>query len=256
MNKIKVVVDPNLKYLQEDIEAIPDLKYKRCHLFTRNRNIVELIEIKGEKFVLKTYKRPTYFNRIVYTFFRKTKAQRAYDYAFKLMELGIETPAPVAYIEKRDGTLFSTGYFLSRYIDWPILGDLNKDELDRKELDLLANDFIRFTINMHNKEVLPLDYNLGNIFYRKNEETGHYDFALTDINRMQFGRLPSNREAMRSFCQMGIPVENLYDWLSLYSLAKKNDVDLESSMFMILYYRLRYKFRRMFKRKIKNRLNR
>ena len=40
-------------------------------------------------FAPKRFKKPNFFNKIIYTFFRSTKAQRSFNYAKKLIELGL-----------------------------------------------------------------------------------------------------------------------------------------------------------------------
>ena len=72
---------------------------------------------------------------------------------------------------------------------------------------------------------------------------------ITDINRMRFGKTPSTFTVMRPFEQFGVPVDGLYK-LALYYCSQKGS-DLEFSMFIFLYHRLRSRIKRFLKRKAK-----
>jgi hypothetical protein len=101
---------------------------------------------------------------------------------------------------------------------------------------------------------LPLDYNPGNIFYFYNKKNDCYDFALTDINRMRFGRVPWTRDTMRSFEQFGLSTEHLYDFMLKYSAER--GVDLDFCMYQFLSFRLRKKVKRFLKNKLKSQIRR
>ena len=62
------------------------------------RNEVRRFEVDGQQLVVKRYKRVNLLQSVVYSFFRRTKAQRAYDYARLFRERGIDTPREVAYV--------------------------------------------------------------------------------------------------------------------------------------------------------------
>ena len=57
----------------------------------------------GDKdFVIKKYKRPALINCLIYTWFRKSKAQRAFEYAELFLQRGIETAPPVLYRNQKE----------------------------------------------------------------------------------------------------------------------------------------------------------
>ena len=206
----------------------------------------------GKEYVIKIYKRPNLCNRIAYTYFRKSKAERAYRHALQLQELGIGTPTPVAYAIKKKKGLFSTGYFISEYLPYNLMHDAYSN-LSDCEKENLTKEFMDFTIDMHSKKVLPLDFNSSNIFYHYEPEEKRYRFALTDINRMRFGKRISVNEAMHSFEQLGVPAENVYKLALLYSRQRKG-ADVEYTMFIFLYNRMKQRIKRAFKKKAKERL--
>jgi hypothetical protein len=54
---------------------------------------------------------------------------------------------------------------------------------------------------------------------------------------------------MLSFAQMGLPPEKLVDVMTEYSSRRK--LDLETSLFLVLFYRIRRRVRKFFKRRLK-----
>ena len=64
---------------------------------------------------IKRFRRPLLVNRIAYTFFRPTKAQRAYENALILESKGINTPTAVAYIIRSQMGLIADSYLVTLY---------------------------------------------------------------------------------------------------------------------------------------------
>ena len=60
------------------------------------RNEIKILNFNGMQVVAKSFKKPNIFNRIVYSFFRDSKAKKSYMYAKKI---GHFTPKPIGYIE-------------------------------------------------------------------------------------------------------------------------------------------------------------
>ena len=246
---MKIHIHKKYQPLTREIGNIPDGKYKVLHTFCNNRNTVELIEICEQTFVVKRYKVPNFANRIIYTFFRRSKAQRAYDNALKILRCGVCTPFPVAYIETKEHKLFHTGYFVSEYLNLPTLENFILENPGRDILQQLKLDFTEFTISLHRKGILPLDYNPKNIFYYRDTAENRYKFALTDINRAKFGKISRYKDTMYSFEQLGIPAEQLYNALQEY--ATRQELDIEASLFVVLYFRIKKRVKRFIKRKLR-----
>lgn len=247
---MKLHVHPDYKYLTPLLRGIPNGEYKCEKVFCNERNIVELTTFLGRKYVIKRYKRPTLFNCLMYTFFRKSKARRAYDYALLLMERGINTPFPVAYIEEKKWGIFCTGYFVSEYLPYSTLRDLKVADLSVEEHKKLVQDIISYTIELNDKKVLPLDFNPGNIFCYRKDNDRHWRFALTDVNRMQFGKMVGFNDTMRAFAQFGITTDKIYKVMVEYSLQKNIDIDF--AMFVFLFYRIRRRSVSVMKRKVRS----
>jgi hypothetical protein len=148
------------------------------------RNKLKLFELNGKTINIKSFKVPNVFNQIAYKFIRKSKARRSFEYANKLIELGINTPQPVAYYEFPSTLFFKRSYYVSEHLNC----DLTYRELS-KDLNLPGHEkilraFTRFTFNLHEKNILFLDHSPGNTLINISDEG--YTFNLVDLNRMQF----------------------------------------------------------------------
>ena len=86
----------------------------------QDRNSLKLFEVKGKTINVKSFRIPNIINQIAYRFFRKSKAERSFEYANKLTNLGIGTPQPIAYYEFKSPLLFKKSYYISEQLDCDI----------------------------------------------------------------------------------------------------------------------------------------
>jgi serine/threonine protein kinase len=169
--------------LKPSFESIRSIFAGDNHSIHKARNELKIIEIEGIKTVVKSFKIPHVLNRIVYTFFRKSKAYKSYHNALHLKELNISTPEPIALIEFFESGLLEESYFISEFFDYdftirtPLLEPLE----DRKAI---FTAFAAYTYDLHQKGVWHLDYSPGNILIKRSERG--YQFSIVDINRMEF----------------------------------------------------------------------
>lgn len=165
------------------------------HTIHKARNELKIIELEGIKTVVKSFKVPHLFNRIVYTFFRKSKAYKSYHNALRLEKLGVSTPEPIALIEFFESGLLADSYFISEFFDYdftirtPLLEPL-------EDREAIFTAFAAYTYGLHQAGVWHLDYSPGNILIKRMEES--YQFSIVDINRMVF-RVISPLEGCENF---------------------------------------------------------
>lgn len=245
---MKVCIHPDYKQYEKEITALPRGEYARDEVYCHRRNTVERVTWGGRQFVVKRFKRPTLANCVVYTLFRKTKARRAYEYAGELLRRGIETARPVAYIEQRRYGFFHTGWFVSEYLSYPLMQDLEQMPLTPEEKRQVGKDFLDFTARLHGMGILPGDYNLGNIFFHREAGEAHYRFALIDINRLKIGHVPDARSSVRFFEQLGVNVSKSVEAIGYYAGLRGFDTD--RCLFYILLHRLRTAWTKQMKRKV------
>ncbi|MBT1710819.1 lipopolysaccharide kinase [Fulvivirgaceae bacterium PWU5] len=200
----RIITDPAYSFLQEYIENIPQTFGSRGIVLHAKRNIIKEDTVQGVHLVIKSFKRIYLPNRIRYTYFTSSKAQRAFDNAHILTKLGFTTPRPIAYIEiVRDG-LITEMYFVSEYTDFMALDAIRETSLEEARPLLLQ--LARHTYKMHQMGVYHIDYNLENILFR--EHDGRHELSLIDNNRMKFG-LIRFEDGIRNFARLGLSVEHL-----------------------------------------------
>lgn len=189
MSKIKkIVICPDDMALQNFIMELPKTFSVMGTTLYKGRNTVKAFGINGRTLVVKRYKRPNLVQRVAYSFFKRSKAERAYLYAQIMREKGINTPREIAYIELREGILMSDSFFVSEPCALPSLSKiLGNGQFDRNAADALA----RQLAVMHEKGVMHGDLNLTNILYKK-DENNNFTFWFIDTNRSSFIQADKN----------------------------------------------------------------
>jgi len=180
------VINPTYQHIQTWLESLPETFFSQGKVIYNARNQIRVIQAPdGHLYNVKRYCCPMWFNRMVYTWIRPSKAKRAFDNALRLQSLGIATPAPVAYILRGQHWL-AESYLITEQV--PFAHSLYEwgDGLTNHREDLIRA-FGRFTAQMHLKQVLHLDYSPGNILYDHLDNT--WQFTVVDINRMHFGEV-------------------------------------------------------------------
>jgi tRNA A-37 threonylcarbamoyl transferase component Bud32 len=198
MSNYKFVVNPAYGQYSDFVGRLPRCFDTEGELVYEGRNIVKLFNVNGQTLVVKQYKRPLFHQRIDYTFIRKSKARRAYDYALRFLECGIDTPDAVACVEEYKYGLFRTGFFVSAYC-----GDPDLRVLREKPEDALIEAFAAFVVRMHEKGIMHGDLNLSNVLYREDANgIMGYHFTMIDINRSKFISVPSQRQCLRNMVRI------------------------------------------------------
>jgi len=152
------------------------------------RNKIKNIVVNGKSLCIKAFKTPNLINRIAYTFFRKSKAERSYTFAHRLLSLGIGTPEPIAFFEFKKNGLINKSFYISEQLDNDLTyRDLTKN-FDYPNHENILRAFTRFTNQLHENGVLFLDHSPGNTLIKK--IGNQYHFFLVDLNRMLFKQLP------------------------------------------------------------------
>ena len=183
-----MLVNKKYEHLREWLERLPEDFEQLGEVIYDKRNQLRVIQAPDGTLVnAKRYCVPHTVNRVVYSLgIRQPKGRRAFLYPARLLERGIDTPEPIAYIERRHCGLLGLSYFVSVQ---STLGHTLYEMGDAREgtYEELADALGRYTATMHDSEVLHLDYSPGNILWDKDEQG--YRFAVVDINRMRFGKV-------------------------------------------------------------------
>ena len=190
---MKIIIQPKYQPAFAFIAGLSETFETEGEVIYIGRNVVKKFHTAYGNWMVKQYKKPNFIQQLAYTFWRKSKAERAYLYAERLNSLGIDTPEGIGYIECRKNGLFHTGYFISTVCDYPSLYPVlvGKADFDKRLTSALA----LFFVTLHQKGVLHGDPNLENILYHTDEE-GKLRFSVIDTNRSVFKTLLSRKECL------------------------------------------------------------
>ena len=170
--------------------------------------------------MVKCFKRVNIIQQIVYTFFRKSKAERAFLFAGEFSKRGISTPQRIAFLEEKRWGLFLKGYFVSKEVEGTECHLLLREV---KEFSpQLADAVMKQTVLMHSKGILHGDLNLSNFLCV--EKSGDYYFNMIDINRSRFcDGYPSNNDCLKNLVRT-THRRDLYEYL-IASYARQRGWD-------------------------------
>jgi len=245
---MKFVLNPKYENLRNFIEKIPITFYKQGNIIQAKRNLIKSWNINDLNLNIKCYHKPIFINRIVYSYFRNTKASKAYKNAFLLLEKGFNTPEPIAYIEQYKNGLLTLSYFISMQLTQVHeIREYYFTKGIKSEIPILTA-FAHYTAQLHDNEILHLDYSPGNILIT-GDKPDKYDFSLVDINRMKFGKVDI-RNGCRNFCRLFE-----YDEAAVFiakEYAKSRNLNEQECIKLVLKYK--HAFER--KKKRKSRLKR
>ncbi|MTH14384.1 Kdo domain containing protein [Flavobacterium sp. LC2016-01] len=161
------------------------------------RNIIKLFDLEGKTINIKSFKVPNLVNKVVYRFFRKSKAERSYEYATILLSKGIGTPEPIAFVENFNALGLKDSYYVSEHL----VTELTYRELilipDYPDGDTILRQFTRFSFDLHEKGIEFLDHSPGNTLIKKVADN-KYEFFLVDLNRMDFHETMSFEQRMHN----------------------------------------------------------
>jgi len=207
------------------------------------RNELKIINYDAINTVVKSFKIPHLLNRVVYSFFRSSKAKKSYEYSLKL---GYFTPKPIGYIEFYSSYLLKESYFVSEKFDYdftirePLLDDAFKDK------EQILKEFAKFTLELHNNNIMHQDYSPGNILVKK--ENSSFTFKVVDINRMKFFS-PTLDERLKNFSKLWMKNDDLTIVAKEY--AKLLDKDETTSINKALKYSQKHKNMKNMKKRLK-----
>ncbi len=244
----KVVVAPEFNFIRDYIEDIPEKFHSISTVLHAKRNVIKEDSVKGIRLVIKSYSGIYLANRIRYTYFYSSKAQRAFENAQILLKNGFNTPRPIAYIEITRNGLIDQMYFICEFSDFEPLNVINGTSAE-KSLPLLL-EIAQHTFRLHQNNIYHIDYSSGNILFRKNNNK--YELALIDNNRMSFGDVTFEK-GIQNFARLELPVEHLTRIAKDYSrLWRVNELVGIQHLFQ---YKENYLKKRLRKKSLKNLLS-
>jgi tRNA A-37 threonylcarbamoyl transferase component Bud32 len=218
-----IQVNPAYKYLDEFVYNIPELFETDGKTIHSIRNTIKTFEVNKSTIVVKSFHKPNFINKLIYGNFRDSKAHRSYDYALKLIGLGIGTPAPIGYYEQKCFFLFLKSYYACLQSECPYqFTDLINDK-EFPDRDLILKAIGRFTASLHDKGIRHHDYSAGNILFQLKGNS--IDIELIDLNRIEFG-VVDIQKGCKNFERLNIDAESLKIMAKEYALARGFDTEV------------------------------
>ena len=152
--------------------------------------------------------------------FLPAKAFKAWQGGNALIERGIGTPFPVAYLERRKALFLDKSFFLAERLT--NVGEIRSllRELPSSELQELLVSLAQYISLCHKKAVLHSDLSDGNILVRK-EDDGRFTFYLIDTNRIRIKRHIGLLKGIKNLIRLGIPPDSQRFFLEQYLSPKK-----------------------------------
>lgn len=237
----------NLKSMVTD--AIDNFDNYTEILGDAERNVIKIVDLEGKKYTIKSFKIPNIINQVAYRFFRKSKAERSYMYANKLLDLGIKTPFPIAYEIRTNPLLFKKSFYVSELVNCDLTYRELTTDFNIPDHESILRAFTRFTYELHKNGVNFLDHSPGNTLIKRITEG--YEFYLVDLNRMEFGEMDFETR-IKNFARLTIHESMIQIMSNEYAKCTGEN---EAEVFRLMWqytqeFQNRYHGKRKLKRKI------
>lgn len=190
---MKSQTNPKISNSPAIIENLESLFQASDVVLQDGRNQIKKVRFDDGDYVVKSFKRPNYLNRLLYTYLRPSKAKRSYEYSIKIADF---VPQAIGFVECYEGGLLAKSYFVSDMYDYDFTIREPLLAVDFEQRDSIFKAFAKFSYELHQQGVLHKDFSPGNILIKK--QADQFEFKIIDINRMNFGEL-SVEMRMRSF---------------------------------------------------------
>ncbi len=209
--KIYHHINEQFLHMQDDILALPKRVESEGVTLYKVRNCIKKIEVGDRVWNVKSFKIPDPINQVIYRHIRKSKAERSYRNSMLMLQRGVSTPQPIAYIIEQNATSIRHSYYISEQIDYDYtLFDLFRQRPD--DIHHILDKCVRFINSFHRKGVYFHDLSVGNVLIKR-ESDGDISFNLVDVNRAQFYDRPLTcSESVKAFCRLDAPAEDK-EWI-------------------------------------------
>ena len=239
-------INTSYSYIRDFIFCIPECFNTIGEVIYKDRNEVKRISYRNENLIIKRYKSLGIFKGIIYTFFRSSKAKRAYFNALRLNEIDILTPEPIAYCHVYKNGLIKDCYFLSKEYIGNSCFEIHEECESRAEI---IEKLVEFLSKMHKKGFFHADAGLSNFLYNK---TSKISVSVIDTNRAKFSKEEISQEkCLVDLSRLSHDKKVLSEIVKTY--AKVRGWDEEYCSRKVLYFLNKFEKRKIFLYKLKGR---
>lgn len=135
-----------------------------------------------------------------------SKALKAWKGSLALVERGLPTPVPVAYLERRTSFFCEQSYFITEYV--PNVEEVRGlfRNIPKGELSPLLKALAHFLARCTESGILHRDLSDGNVLMGKNGNN-QFRFYLLDTNRIRTRQRVGTLRGIKSLIRLGIPTD-------------------------------------------------
>ncbi len=228
---VKTAVSADFSDMADFVKFLPQTFCREGETIYKGRNELKAFHLQQTEVVVKSYQIPHLLNRIIYRWFRKSKACRSYLYAQMLQKLGIGTPAPIGYCTTGNLLFIGRSFFACRKSECPYTyRHFATQKFPRQEEILCA--IAQTTAKLHENGILHKDYSAGNILFDDRAE--EIKIEIIDLNRIRFRRVDMEA-GCRNFERLPGTPEMLRTMA--YEYARCRGMNAEESFRLIQKYR-------------------
>lgn len=199
----------------------------------RDRNQIKLFDLEGKTINIKSFKKPNFINKIIYRYFRESKARRSFEYANILLKKNIGTPQPIAYYENYDFFGLKDSYYISEHLNYDLTYREISQDFSYPDSENIMKQFVHFCYKLHQNGIEFLDHSPGNTLIKKVYKT-EYNFYLVDLNRMCFHEKMDFETRMKNLSRL-TPKKEIVRFMS-EEYAKASGEDFENIFDRMWYY--------------------
>jgi tRNA A-37 threonylcarbamoyl transferase component Bud32 len=145
----------------------------------RNTSFLARVAIGGKDVVIKRYNHKGLWHSIRQSF-RTSRAKRSWLHGHRLAMLGVNTPRPLAYIEKRIGPILWASYIITEHVQGPNLDEILIDPStsDERKQDVYRQIHELMTA-MHKNRITHGDFKRTNFVITEDK------VCITDLDAMK-----------------------------------------------------------------------
>ncbi len=173
-------------------------------LYDKRNQVRRFVLPDGLHLMVKQFHRPNVIQKLCYSTFWTNKAKKSFRYGNRLLQMGIDTPEPIAAVEYKKKGLIERYYFVSSEDTGTcceeVLSTDESGQMSTRQLEII-DALAYFLAEIHEKGFLHGDANLSN--FRMHQNDKGYTFAVIDTNRSKFlSHSASHQQRIRNLCRI------------------------------------------------------
>lgn len=221
---------------------------KGTAFFEGNRNLIKVFEYENKKINVKSFKTPNLFKKIIYKYFRESKAKRSFSNGNYLINQGFLTPIPYNYIEFFDFLGLTNSFYFCEHLEncFPLENAITNTDFPNR-IQILK-EYTTFLFNLHEKKIEFIDNSTGNTLIVN--INGKYQFYLVDLNRLNYNKSLSIDNRMKNFGRLTLD-STVWEIIADQYARLNNEYTSDELYNKLKHYTFKFYYRKAIKRNLK-----